>query len=146
LQAQNAVILARTRPSGSDRFGGLSLFLIDLDPAHVEMRPIPKLPHNAVQSVQRFVHDLPVPEDRLVGESHDPITGVVDGGAAFYNIYRLHDGGHAVIGAIEPAFWREFCDRVGRPDWIARQGDPLLQRALINEVRAFFETLTRGTC
>jgi CoA-transferase family III/Acyl-CoA dehydrogenase, middle domain/Acyl-CoA dehydrogenase, C-terminal domain/Acyl-CoA dehydrogenase, N-terminal domain len=70
LQAQNAVILARTRPSSSDRFDGLSLFLIDLGPAHVEMRPIPKLPHNAVQSVQMFIHDLPVPEDRLVGELH----------------------------------------------------------------------------
>lgn len=62
------MILARTGDANADdRFGGLSLFLADLDPEHVRAVPIPKFPHNAVGSCELFIDDLPVAEDRLVG-------------------------------------------------------------------------------
>lgn len=67
--ADQAIVLARTGPAPeADRFGGLSLFLADLDPAHVTIRSIPKLAHNAAPSCEVFFDDLPVREDRLIGQ------------------------------------------------------------------------------
>ncbi len=69
LEAELVLILARTAPaSPEDRFGGLTLFLADLDPEHVAIRPIPKLGRNAVASCETFYDELPVEDWRLVGE------------------------------------------------------------------------------
>lgn len=69
LESEVCLLLARTddAPDG-DRFGGLSLFLVDLDPEHVDIRPIPKLGRNAVASCEVAYDDLPVEGWRLVGE------------------------------------------------------------------------------
>ncbi|PWC53073.1 CoA transferase [Azospirillum sp. TSO22-1] len=64
--------------------------------------------------------------------------GLLSGGAAFYAVYPTKDGRFATLSAIEAKFWRGFCEAVGRPDWIARQGEPLPQRALMAEVAALF--------
>ncbi len=64
--------------------------------------------------------------------------GLLNGGAAFYRLYRCADGRFVSLGAIEPKFWAAFCTDVGRPDWIARQGEPLPQAALSAEVAALF--------
>ena len=53
---------------GDDRFDGLSLFLVDLDPDHVEIAPIPKTGRNAVASCEVAYDELPVEGWRLVGE------------------------------------------------------------------------------
>lgn len=66
-------------------------------------------------------------------------AGVLNGGAAFYRVYRCADGGFVSLGAIEPKFWAAFCAAVGRTDWIARQGEPLPQQGLIAEVSALLE-------
>ncbi|GAA2334736.1 acyl-CoA dehydrogenase family protein [Dactylosporangium salmoneum] len=71
LESSVALMLARTSPAPEDpqrRFEGLSLFLIDLDPDHVKIRPIPKAGRNAVASCETFYDDLPVEGWRLVGE------------------------------------------------------------------------------
>ena len=68
LEAEVCLLLARTDQPGNDRFGGLSLFLVDLDPAHCEIAPIPKLGRNAVASCEVAYDDLPVDGWRLVGE------------------------------------------------------------------------------
>jgi acyl-CoA dehydrogenase len=74
LESEVCLLLARTDGAvgGTDgpggRFGGLSLFLVDLDPAHVDIRPIPKTGRNAVASCEVFYDDLPVEGWRLVGE------------------------------------------------------------------------------
>lgn len=60
----------------------------------------------------------------------------LNGGAANYQIYRCKDGKFFSLGAVEEKFWAGFCRAVGRPDWIARHGDPLPQTALIAEVAA----------
>jgi len=59
---------ARTDDGVTNRFGGLSLFLADLDPDHVDIRPIPKVGRNAVASCETAYDDLPVEGWRLVGE------------------------------------------------------------------------------
>ena len=73
LESEVCLLLARTDdvPAGApdtERFDGLSLFLVDLDRDHVDIRPIPKAGRNAVASCEVFYDDLPVEGWRLVGE------------------------------------------------------------------------------
>ena len=73
LESEVVLLLARTDDvpegaTGSARFGGLSLFLAELDPKYVDIRPIPKLGRNAVASCEVAYDELPVEGWRLVGE------------------------------------------------------------------------------
>ncbi len=69
LESEVVLLLARTAPAPpGDRFGGLSLFLADLDPRYVEITPIEKMGRNAVASCEVVYDGLPVPGWRLVGE------------------------------------------------------------------------------
>lgn len=68
LEAEVVLILARTDIDSNDRFGGLTLFLADLDRDHVDVRPIKKVGRNAVASCETFYDDLPVEDWRVVGE------------------------------------------------------------------------------
>ena len=45
----------------------------------------------------------------------------LNGGTAFYNIYRTKDGRFMTLGAVEEKFWWAFCDTVGRLEWRDRQ-------------------------
>jgi acyl-CoA dehydrogenase len=65
LESEVVLLLART---GGEGLAGLSLFVADLDPEFVEIRPIPKMGRNAVASCEVVYDDLPVPGWRLVGE------------------------------------------------------------------------------
>ncbi|HET9611585.1 MAG TPA: acyl-CoA dehydrogenase family protein [Acidimicrobiales bacterium] len=65
LESEVVLLLART---GGEGLAGLSLFLADLDPDHVDIRPIPKMGRNAVASCEVAYDDLPVEGWRLVGE------------------------------------------------------------------------------
>lgn len=67
---------------------------------------------------------------------------LLSGGAAFYAVYRTRDGRFATLSAIEPKFWNAFCTAVGRADWIARQAEPLPQRALTAELAELFAQRT----
>jgi crotonobetainyl-CoA:carnitine CoA-transferase CaiB-like acyl-CoA transferase len=67
-------------------------------------------------------------------------TMMLNGGAAYYNIYRTRDGRFVTLGAIEAKFWANFCAAVGHTDWIARQTEPLPQHMLIEAVAALFAT------
>jgi alpha-methylacyl-CoA racemase len=70
----------------------------------------------------------------------------LNGGAAYYHVYATRDSRHVALGAIEPKFWRRFCEAAQRPQWIARQSEPLPQHALTRDVAAFFEGLTLAQC
>lgn len=67
LESEVCLLLARTDGEPGS-FNGLSLFLVDLDPAHCDIAPIPKLGRNAVASCEVAYDDLPVEGWRLVGE------------------------------------------------------------------------------
>jgi alpha-methylacyl-CoA racemase len=64
--------------------------------------------------------------------------------SACYTIYEAADGEWLALGALEPKFWRAFCDRIGRADLIPLQhaggeeGDRVLR-----EVRAAIGTRSR---
>jgi alpha-methylacyl-CoA racemase len=66
----------------------------------------------------------------------------LNGGAAYYQIYRTRDDRHVMLGSIEPKFWRAFCEGADRAAWIGRQGESLPQRALMQEVAEFFASVT----
>lgn len=63
---------------------------------------------------------------------------MLNGGAAFYNIYETEDGRFLALAALEPKFWRAFCRAVNRDEWVSRQDEALPQRSLINELRLLF--------
>ena len=68
LEAEVVLILVRTGENPADRFDGLTLFLADMDPAHVTIRPIRKTGRNAVTTCETFYDELPVESWRMVGQ------------------------------------------------------------------------------
>ena len=82
---------------------------------------------------------------RLVGAPPDnprelPIYGV----DACYNIYLTRDDRYLALGALEPKFWKGFCERAGRADLASRQDAHGDERArVLAEVRALMRTRTR---
>ena len=40
----------------------------------------------------------------------------LDGGLPGYGLYRTQDGRFMAVGALEPKFWRLFCDAIGKPE------------------------------
>lgn len=82
----------------------------------------------------------------FAGRVPGPEQEFLNGGWACYRPYRLGDGRDAALGAIEPQFWRAFCESAGRPDWQPRHAEPLPQTALIDELAAFFATLSEAEC
>jgi len=75
------VLIARTtkRDDVARSTEGMSLFLVDLDPEHVELRAIPKLGRNAVSSYEVFIDDLFVPESARIGEEGAGFRYLLDG-------------------------------------------------------------------
>jgi alpha-methylacyl-CoA racemase len=64
--------------------------------------------------------------------------------SACYSLYETADGRWLALGALEPKFWRGFCERIGRPDLAARQDATGAERHRIwSEVRAIMRTRTR---
>jgi len=42
-----------------------------------------------------------------------PGRDLLNGGAPCYGVYATADGGHVALAALEPKFWRRFCERAG---------------------------------
>ncbi len=80
-QASKCLLLARTTPREecAKPLHGMTLFLIDLDPKHVEIRPIDKCGRNAVNSNELFINDLPVEDADVVGEVGQGFRCLLDG-------------------------------------------------------------------
>jgi acyl-CoA dehydrogenase len=80
-QSEKAVMLVRTSaaPPGGRPTDGLSMLVVDLDPARVEMRAIPKMGRNAVSSYELFIDDLRAPASALVGEEGKGFRYLIDG-------------------------------------------------------------------
>jgi alpha-methylacyl-CoA racemase len=70
----------------------------------------------------------------------------LNGGAAYYRVYRTRDARFIMLGAVEPKFWQAFCAAADHPDWVARQSEPIPQAALISDVAGFFARLTIAEC
>lgn len=79
--SQKMVLIARTtrRDQVKRATDGMSLFLVDLDPAHVRLSAIPKLGRNAVSSYEVVIEDLFVPESARIGEEGQGFRYLLDG-------------------------------------------------------------------
>jgi alpha-methylacyl-CoA racemase len=82
----------------------------------------------------------------LTGQAPGAEEGLLNGGWACYRPYPLRDGGVVALGAVEPHFWRTFCNVSSHPEWIDRHQDALPQAALIGLVEAHFAALSRTEC
>jgi crotonobetainyl-CoA:carnitine CoA-transferase CaiB-like acyl-CoA transferase len=69
--------------------------------------------------------------------SGDPVPRLLTGGAACYRIYETADGRHVTVAALEPRFWRNLCELLGRPDLTDRAFEPELP-----ELAELFRTRT----
>lgn len=69
-------------------------------------------------------------------------TGLLNGGAACYQIYRTKDGCFLTLGNLEDKFWIAFAEAAGHPEWGPRQWEPMPQDGLIAEVAAVVATAT----
>jgi crotonobetainyl-CoA:carnitine CoA-transferase CaiB-like acyl-CoA transferase len=65
----------------------------------------------------------------------------LSGRYACYQVYPTKDGRHMSLGALEPKFWKNFCEAIGRKDLIYKQyieGEERLR--VIEEVQNLFKT------
>jgi acyl-CoA dehydrogenase len=81
LESSKCLLLTRTTPLDQCRkkTDGMTLFLVDLDPEHVQIRPIPKMGREAVQSCEVFYDNLRVPVSDRVGEEGRGFHYLLDG-------------------------------------------------------------------
>lgn len=85
LESEKILLLTRTEPydavraGGAKKTDGMTLFLTDLDPHHVDIRPIKKMGRNAVSSNELFIDDLIVPIEDRVGEEGMGFEYILDG-------------------------------------------------------------------
>ncbi|MDI2030465.1 acyl-CoA dehydrogenase family protein [Saccharopolyspora sp. TS4A08] len=123
--SQKMVLIARTtrREDVTRPTDGMSLFLIDIDPEHVHLSPIPKLGRNAVSSYEVVIEDLFVPDSARVGEEGEGFRYLLDG-LNPERILLAHEalgiGRAALDRAVRYAKEREVFDRpIGRNQGIA---------------------------
>ena len=73
-----------------------------------------------------------------------PSTPDLRGESACYNLYATADGEWLALGALEPKFWKGFCERIGRSDLAPlqqAQGD--VRARVLHEVRGIMASRTR---
>jgi alpha-methylacyl-CoA racemase len=78
-----------------------------------------------------------------VGEVAGSRQVLLTGRYAFYDTYEASDGGWLSVGAIEPHFYRNLCERLGHPEYKDAQYDDAKQDEIRAAFRAAFKTKTR---
>lgn len=84
---------------------------------------------------------LTVHAGKAFATGDNPVRGGerLTGGYPCYQVYACADGRFVTLAALEPKFWANFCDAVGKPEWRDRamETDPA---GLLTEVRALFRS------
>ncbi|HLR80728.1 MAG TPA: CaiB/BaiF CoA-transferase family protein [Bacillota bacterium] len=75
-----------------------------------------------------------LPNYLLAGEVPQRGQQMLDGGRACYAIYETKDERYLSVGALEPKFWKLFCESIDRKDFI-----PLLEAPLHEQYRLKYE-------
>ncbi|NTW35848.1 MAG: CoA transferase, partial [Syntrophobacteraceae bacterium] len=80
------------------------------------------------------------------GRIPSPGDDFLNHGYACYNIYETSDGRFMALGALEPQFWKAFCQGMERPDWNrADYFDPGPHQAVLEaEIAAAFKQKTQA--
>ena len=81
MESEKVLLLTRTTKLGdcAKKTDGMTLFLTDLDPDHVDIRPIKKMGRNAISSNELFIDDLEIPVEDRVGEEGQGFRYIIDG-------------------------------------------------------------------
>ena len=79
--------------------------------------------------------------EALSGQVDSPFFSL-RGESACYRVYRSSDDEPLTLAALEAKFWVNFCEAVGKPEWIAQHSERVSQPALIEAVAALFATRT----
>ena len=81
MESEKILLLTRTAKyeDSAKKTDGLTLFFTDLDRAHVDIRPIPKMGRNAITSNELFIDDLRIPEEHRIGEEGKGFSYILDG-------------------------------------------------------------------
>jgi len=80
-------------------------------------------------------------DEELLKRGDTPLTGRY----ACYQVYPTQDGRHMSLGALEPKFWKNFCETIGRRDLIHKQfAEGKEQIRVIEEVKELFKTKTQN--
>ncbi len=77
------------------------------------------------------------------GRAPEAGNTILNGGAAFYNVYQCQDGGWFSIGSIEPHFWANLCRAMGREDLVPHQYNLEKREEAFAHFREQFKTRTR---
>lgn len=84
----------------------------------------------------------------LVGAGAKPPARGADtlsGGQPCYGVYETAEGGYMALAALEPKFWKAFCEAVERPDLVGKQfGGPERTAETRGAVTAIFRARTRS--
>ena len=80
-QAERMLLLVRTtkREDVAKRTDGMTLLFAEMDPEHVQIREIPKLGRNAVNTNEVFIDDLFVADEDVVGEVGKGFRAILSG-------------------------------------------------------------------
>jgi acyl-CoA dehydrogenase len=80
-ESEKVLLLTRTAKfeDSAKKTDGMTLFLTDLDRAHIDILPIRKMGRNAVSSNELFIDDLRVPVQDRVGEEGQGFRYILDG-------------------------------------------------------------------
>ena len=90
---------------------------------------------------------LPLVVSMIAAGEPVPVRGesLLNGGRPIYSIYETADGKYVNIGAIEPKFFKKFCELVERPDLeLLHFDEGKGKEKLRNELSALFKTRTRA--
>ena len=81
VESEKILLLTRTTrfEDVARKTDGMTLFLTDLDRAHVDIRPIAKMGRNAVTSNELFIDQLRIPVEDRVGEEGQGFRYILDG-------------------------------------------------------------------
>jgi crotonobetainyl-CoA:carnitine CoA-transferase CaiB-like acyl-CoA transferase len=85
---------------------------------------------------------------KLLADGNIPSPGddMLNHGYACYGVYETRDGRHMSLGALEPQFWKIFCEAVEHPEWNQpKYFEPgPHQKALREEIAAVFKERTQA--
>lgn len=74
------------------------------------------------------------------GESATRGETYLTGQAPWYNVYATADGRYLAVGAVEPWFFRNLCEAMGHPEWVATHLDRAAWPRLKAEMQAAFRS------
>ena len=83
-------------------------------------------------------------EFQATGKTKKRGDGLLSGALPNYNVYECSDGKFVALGALEPKFWKRFCEKTNRLEWLKiALTDKERLEAIKNELVVLFRSKTQ---